>query len=162
MNKEAKFSEDRKFRYWLKRQWDNNKPSINFICLNPSKANEEDDDPTVTKCIRQAEMLGFGSIEMTNLFAFVDTNRDTFYDVSDPVGKDNDSYILKTAKKCDKVIIAWGNEGVYKNRAEIVLKMLRKLDKKIYCLLITQENQPRHPGQGCAYVERLRLFSEIN
>jgi len=153
----AEFSKDNKYRYWLKRQWDGNKPSINFICLNPSVADEVKDDKMVTKCIRQAEKLGFGSIEMTNLFSFVDTKRTTFYDIDNPVGKLNDIYVLKSAKRCDKIIIAWGNEGVHMNRAEIVLKMLRKLDKKLYCLAITSTGQPWHPGR-LGYVKKLIYY----
>lgn len=157
MNKEAKFSEDRKYRYWLKRQWDNNKPSVNFICLNPSKADEVIDDTMVTKCIRQAEALGFGSIEMTNIFSFVETVGNQLYIIKDPIGKENDNYILKTAKKCDKVIVAWGDNGVQSNRSENVLKLLREFNIKLYCLEISKIGQPRHPGR-MKYVEKLSKY----
>jgi len=157
MIKKAIFSKDKKYRYWLKREWDYNKPTVNFICLNPSVADEVEDDKMVTKCIRQADKLGFGNIEMTNLFSFVDTKRTNFYDISDPIGEQNDIYVLKAAKRCDKIVIAWGNEGVYKNRSEIVLKKLLKLDIRLYCLKLTSIGQPHHPGR-LGYIKKLVYY----
>lgn len=158
MNKDAVFSINRKYRYWLKRQWDSSKPSVNFICLNPSYADENVDDRMVTKCVTQAKILGFGSIEMTNLFAFIETKGNKLYKIDDPVGKMNDYYLLKTAKKCDKVIVAWGNNGRHNNRSEIVLKMLWKLDKNLFFLKLTACKQPHHPGR-LGYVEKLIRLS---
>lgn len=36
----ATFSKDKKYRYYLTRQWDLNKPTVMFIGLNPSVVNE--------------------------------------------------------------------------------------------------------------------------
>lgn len=44
MQKSAVFSEWRKYRYSLKRIWDDQKPYVLFIGLNPSTADEESDD----------------------------------------------------------------------------------------------------------------------
>lgn len=44
----AKFSEDRKYRYLLWRRMDSALPMITFIGLNPSKANEDTNDNTIT------------------------------------------------------------------------------------------------------------------
>ncbi len=125
MKKDAILSKNRKYRYWLKRQWDSSKTSVNFICLNPSYADDIRDDRMVTKCVKQAKILGYGSIEMTNIFAFIETKENKLYRVADPVGKKNNHYLLKTAMKCNKVIIAWGNNGAHNNRSEIVLKMFK-------------------------------------
>lgn len=154
MKKEASFSKDRVYRYWLKRSWDESKKSCCFICLNPSMANETTDDKMVTRCIEQATRLGFGSIEMVNLFAYVDTNRDTFYDVTDPVGSENDKYILKSARRCSKVIVAWGNEGSYRNRAEEVLTLLNPTKINLYCLGLNLSGEPSHPGR-ISYINEL-------
>lgn len=157
MKKDAIFSNNRKYRYWLMRQWDYTKPSVNYICLNPSYADDIRDDRMVTKCINQAKILGFGSIEMTNLFAFIETKGNKLYKVSDPIGKENDIYLLKTASKCDKVIVAWGNNGGHNNRSEIVLKMLKKLNLRLSCLKITATGQPHHPGR-LGYCEKLKRY----
>ena len=49
----ACFSNDRIYRYSLWRRWDNG-PTLNFICLNPSTADETRNDPTVTRLERRA------------------------------------------------------------------------------------------------------------
>ena len=51
MEKNAILSEDRKYRYILWRIWDQSKPMVLFIALNPSTADETHDDRTVSKCI---------------------------------------------------------------------------------------------------------------
>ena len=44
MEKSAILSTDRKYRYVLTRIWDETKPTVVFIGLNPSIADEETDD----------------------------------------------------------------------------------------------------------------------
>lgn len=43
----AIFSDDRKYRFALFRMWDLKAPNVMFIGLNPSTANEHDNDPTI-------------------------------------------------------------------------------------------------------------------
>lgn len=43
MKKEAVLSEDRKYRYLLSLTWDDTKPTVLFIGLNPSTADEKED-----------------------------------------------------------------------------------------------------------------------
>ena len=49
MIREAEFSIDKKERYSLKREWDKSKNKILYIMLNPSFADDKDDDPTNQK-----------------------------------------------------------------------------------------------------------------
>ena len=58
MKKDAVLSEDRKYRYLLSRNWDDTKPTALFIGLNPSTADEKEDDPTINKCISYAKSWG--------------------------------------------------------------------------------------------------------
>jgi len=51
MKKDAILSEDRKYRYVLSRIWDESKPMVVIVGLNPSTADEKDDDSTIKKCI---------------------------------------------------------------------------------------------------------------
>lgn len=46
MKKTAKLSDCRTYRYELQRIWDESKPYAMFIGLNPSTADETEDDPT--------------------------------------------------------------------------------------------------------------------
>lgn len=69
MIKGAQFSQCRKYRYALWRTWDDDS-HITFIGLNPSTADETEDDPTIRRCIAYAKKWEFGGINMLNLFAF--------------------------------------------------------------------------------------------
>jgi hypothetical protein len=47
----AVFSDDREYRYRLWRTWDVDKPTAAFVMLNPSTADETENDPTIRRCI---------------------------------------------------------------------------------------------------------------
>ena len=58
-NRITQFSACRKYRYVLWRGWDTSDCEyLMVIGVNPSIANEADDDPTVTACLRVAKELG--------------------------------------------------------------------------------------------------------
>jgi hypothetical protein len=66
----ATLSACRTWRYALWRRWDLSKPPFIVIGLNPSMADELQDDPTIRRCINFAKREGCGSYVMLNLFAF--------------------------------------------------------------------------------------------
>ncbi|WP_439288004.1 DUF1643 domain-containing protein [Lonepinella sp. BR2904] len=137
----AILSECRKYRYALWRIWDESKPKVMFIGLNPSTADETNDDRTITRCIQFAKSWGYGGIYMTNLFSYRATRSNEIYTPDDPIGKDNDQYILDYAKKSDKVIVGWGNRGSYLNRSKQVYELIDNL----YCLVVNKTGEPKHP-----------------
>jgi hypothetical protein len=51
---------ERNRRYQLWRIWEQEKPLLLYILLNPSRANAEADDKTVTKLIRFSRSWGYG------------------------------------------------------------------------------------------------------
>jgi hypothetical protein len=66
----AVLSPCRRFRYSLTRTWDASLPTLGFVGLNPSRADEESDDSTIRKEIGFARRLGCGSIHKVNLFGW--------------------------------------------------------------------------------------------
>lgn len=74
MIRSAVISKDGLYRYTLRRVWDESKPLLNFVLLNPSKADAETDDATVRRCIGFAKLWGFGGIVITNLYAYRSTD----------------------------------------------------------------------------------------
>lgn len=129
------------YRYSLSRIWDPTKRSVLFIGLNPSTADDKIDDHTITRCSRFAQKWGYGGMLMGNLFAYRATDPQTLKRVKDPIGPDNDEWLLKLAKKADKVVAVWGNGGLFLNRS----KYIRQHLKTIYCLKLTRAGQPHHP-----------------
>lgn len=143
MESKAKLSACRNYRYVLSRSWDNSKEKVMFICLNPSSADEIEDDKTVRKCINYAKLWNYGGIYLTNLFAYRTTDVRNLFTVDNPLGIENDKYILDIANKVNTIIVAWGNSGVYLNRSSEVLKLLENY--KLYCLDINKTKEPAHP-----------------
>ena len=137
----AAFSYCRKYRYSLWRIWDNNLRKVMFIGLNPSTANELVDDPTIRRCIGFARSWGYGGLYVVNLFAYRATDPKRLRKVANPVGHENDKWLLETASQVEIIVAAWGNKGAYLNRDCEVRKMLPNL----YCLGVTKPGQPRHP-----------------
>lgn len=127
MEKSAILSADRKYRYVLTRIWDETKPTVVFIGLNPSTADEEVDDKTIRKCIGYAKRWGYGKLIMVNLFAFRSTDPSMLKRVEDPVGPDNDSYIQKCVSESNLVIACWGNHGKLLNRDKVLMDSLPNL-----------------------------------
>lgn len=159
MIKTAYLSDDRVYRYVLWRIWDDAKPMINFIGLNPSTANETVDDPTTRRCIGYAKDWGGGSLTMTNLFAFRGKNPKDMKAAKDPVGILNDVVLLGQAMRSSISIAAWGSDGNYLDRDKEVLKLLNNIHRPLKCLALTKNGMPRHP----LYLKKdLKPFVYIN
>jgi hypothetical protein len=140
----AQFSSDPKriYRYALWRIWDETLPLVMFIGLNPSTADEVQDDPTISACIRQAQSWKkYGGIVMANLFAYRDTKQASIWLHPDPVGPENDKWLAKLATDTRDVVAAWGNEGTWRNRSANVARMIPNL----HCLKINKSGEPHHP-----------------
>ena len=141
VNKNATFSDCRKYRYALSRTWDGKKKTVLFIGLNPSTADEKIDDPTIRRCINYAQNWGYGSLLMVNLFAYRATIPTELKNVKNPIGNDNDLHITELLKKADLAVATWGNEGSLLNRDKDVKKIIPNL----MCLKINKSGQPAHP-----------------
>ncbi len=141
------FSEDRKYRYVLehKTSVSNDKRCL-FVCLNPSKADENISDNTVTRCINYVTKWGFGIFVMCNAYAFRSTYPKELIDEIDPIGQDNYIHIVSESKRADLVIAGWGNLLKNTKHKEAVQDIIRKVaNKDIYCLELTKNNTPKHP-----------------
>jgi len=86
---------------------------------------------------------GYRKFCMLNLFAFRATDPRVMKREPDPVGPDNDQWLINVTDHAALVIAAWGNHGVYMNRAEKVVEMLGR--EKLKCLKMTGQGQPSHP-----------------
>jgi len=149
----AEFSHDRRYRYtlWRRAQWQRDGIAtggagyVAFIGLNPSTADEATDDNTVRRCVRFARDWGLGDMCMLNLFAFRATDPREMQAEAEPVGPDNDEWILRTAKGAQVVVAAWGFNGTYQERDQRVTRMLLDEGVRLYCLGRTKDGDPRHP-----------------
>lgn len=111
------------------------------IGLNPSVADESQDDNTLRRCINFAKDWGFGSHVMLNMYGFRDKKPKGLATVADPNGPDNDRWISTEVAKAAKVVVAWGSHKSTHARALHVLSMI----PEPYCLGTTKGGSPRHP-----------------
>lgn len=134
------------YRYSLVREWDSEKPRVLFIMLNGSTADAEKDDPTLRRCIGFAKAWDYGSLEVVNLFGYRTTFPQELKRAPDPVGPENDRYVLAAVRRSDIIIAAWGTHGKHRGRDKQVIRML--IDggvTEIMCLEKTKDGHPRHP-----------------
>ena len=102
---------------------------------------EQNDDPTIRRCIAFAQAWGFEGLYMTNLFAFRATNPTDMLAQEYPIGVDNDRTLRDLAEHAGIMVAAWGVHGTHRNRAFEVRRMLPKL----HYLKLTKEGHPGHP-----------------
>ncbi|MGV0026803.1 DUF1643 domain-containing protein [Phormidesmis priestleyi] len=131
------------YRYSLERSW-SDLPRVGFVMLNPNRADEVSDDPTIRRCIGFAKSWGYGGLEVVNLFAYRAKTPSLLKQVDDPIGKENDRSILRLTKRVETIVLAWGNWGTLGARNRTVIQLLNS-HSTLYCLGITKLGQPRHP-----------------
>jgi hypothetical protein len=141
MKRAAILSDDNKYRYQLSRIWDEEKPFILFIMLNPSTADADGDDQTIRRVINFAKSWGYGGFYVGNLYAFRSTDPKGLKHTDDPIGPENIANVQSLVGLTDKVVYAWGNE--HKEP-----EWLRDLVDTPYCIDISKNgNIPKHPSR---------------
>lgn len=154
----AILDDSREYRYRLWRTWDVDKPVLAFVMLNPSTADESDDDPTIRRCLGYAKDWGYGKLVVGNLFAYRTSDPSNLRDAEDPVGPENDDHLRSIWDEADKVIAAWGTDGALYERGREVTDML---DTDLYALDTTKEGHPNHPLYQPADADPIRYTTEV-
>ncbi len=141
----AVYSDCERYRYALNRTWDAAGKRGLFGMLNPPKATEMHNDPTVERCERRARALGFGAFQVTNIFAWRDTDPFKMRKAADPVGPANDATLLDGALWADQIIAAWGTHGGHLDRGPQTEALLRGTGRPLYALGLSKHGHPKHP-----------------
>jgi len=146
---EVIFSECRNHRILLRKEWNKTKKKAMVIMINPSSADEVLIDHTTMYVVNNLSKIGFGSVDIVNIFSKVDTKISTKDGVEGLVDDENDIQISNSAAKVDNIIIAWGKAGesnnkIY-NRQKEVIEILKPHIEKIYVIEDEQGNTGFHP-----------------
>ncbi|KGG22033.1 hypothetical protein EV08_0207 [Prochlorococcus marinus str. SS2] len=114
-------------------------------------ANSSENDPTIRRIVGFADLWGYGSLTVINLFAKISKKPKILKYCHDPIGPRNDFEINKNLRHwsnnhlCD-LWIGWGVNGKLMNRNNQVLKKIRDYDSKTpYVIGLTKEGHPCHP-----------------
>lgn len=131
------------YRYLLTRRWVPG-PAMTWIMLNPSRADEVSDDPTVRRCVSFARVAGCSAITVVNLYAWRTRDPRELRQAEDPVGPDNDAWIRAAlrAADCGPIVAAWGVRAEAA-RVQAVLRLLAGC--LVQCLGATAAGHPRQP-----------------
>lgn len=141
----AVFSPDYVYRYRLRRTWDEERGWLHWLMLNPSTADEAVNDPTLERCERRSAAMGYGGFIVTNLFAFRSPFPDVMFKHPEPIGEENDRWILQAARECDRTVCGWGVNGNHLGRSDAVRQMLRDAHILTFALAINDDGSPCHP-----------------
>ncbi|SIT44000.1 conserved hypothetical protein [Paraburkholderia piptadeniae] len=76
--------------------------------LNPSTADATLDDPTIRRCHGFAKLWACNGPAVANLYTLRSTDPAALCSHPDPIGPDNDVFLLNFARECGDVICAWG------------------------------------------------------
>ena len=141
----AVYSPCETYRYALTRVWDEAGQKVAFIMLNPSKATEIQNDPTIERCERRARALGFGGFRAVNIFALRETDPHKMRRHKDPEGPDNTAFISEACDWADTVIAAWGAHGDHLDQGFKIRDLLAKRAQTVHSFGQTKAGHPRHP-----------------
>lgn len=127
------------------------------LMLNPSIADEQHLDPTLTRVFRYARAWGFGGMQILNAFSLVSTDPGGLrgYGRShDP----NDWHIARTIgdPRVHRVMVGWGanmDKPDLRDRRKSVDALLKRAEGDVMAWRLTASGQPTHP---------LRLPGEID
>ena len=149
---DAVFSDCGTYRYTLKRNWflpGTADRLCTFIMLNPSTADAEVDDPTTRRCMAFARELRCDRYAAVNLFAFRSPDPAAMMAAAEPVGPDNDIWILDAAREAARtggyVVCAWGVHGKHLERDQAVRAQLAGTVAVVHHLRATKDGHPEHP-----------------
>ncbi len=138
----ADFSNDGKYRYKLWRIWDESLPKAMCIGLNPSTANADKNDQTISYLIKMLKTLGYGGLYMVNCFAYITSKPELL--MHNPMSNDwNNNTITITASLCKDVIFSWGTFKIIKQtgRDQELLSMFPNAK----CFGVNKDGSPFHP-----------------
>lgn len=157
VNRSAEISECGRYRWWLRREWNNwnkdgtigpTKGVCCFIMLNPSTADGLQDDQTVRRCISFAKEWGYDTLSVRNLFPFRATYpKDIPKDHLEATGGHRGDIELTTALTTDLVIVAWGTKTPMERDKE-ALRLFHETapSKPLHCLRKSlTSGKPWHP-----------------
>lgn len=114
-----------------------------ILGLNPLTREEGKTDKGFENCKAYAEKNGYSTLVFVNLYAFKDVDPTALVRLPDPVGEENNQWLLKAAEDSSIIIGAWGDFPRTKNRVYEVMKLLNAYD--FFAIQTNRNGSPSHP-----------------
>ena len=129
----AIFSDDKEHRLLLRKEWDSEKQTAMVIMINPNTADTVNFDMTTMLVLNNVSKLGFGSVNIVNLYSRIMEKLDLRFNGDDElIDDDSDAVIEQYAAMSDAIIIAWGTIGKNTLRVRERQKYLLELINQQY------------------------------
>ncbi len=149
INMKATFSDCGLYRYLLEHEYGGDGPVISLGMVNPSEADGEKNDQTMTKVDGFAIRKRASKVVVWNLFALINKDVRALRTAADPIGPENNRYIAQAIRGADIHIVAWGPTSKLprplRGRWREVAAVLDIEGAKPMCWGIALDGQPRHP-----------------
>lgn len=147
MDSHAVISGCGRYRYELGRRWADG-PALEWVMLNPSTADADQDDPTIRRCSGFAKRWGYGAIIVHNLYAYRATDPQLLANLDDPIGPDNHRY-LASCHGTDGTVVAWGSDpaatGWWNGYPYAWQQTVLQRPQPLLCLGVNANGSPKHP-----------------
>ncbi|GLI56408.1 DUF1643 domain-containing protein [Propionigenium maris DSM 9537] len=133
---EAMFSENKKHRYILRKEWDKAKDRACVLMINPSDADGIVVDLTTQLVINNLSKLDYGSVDILNLYSMI--GRLATRAETEEAKTENLKAIMQSCDKATKIILAYGAIGksnkTVKERIDELLSSLEAYKDKVFYL----------------------------
>lgn len=127
-----------------------------FVGLNPSRASQHCDDPTLRRLSAFGTRWGYHQLVVINLFARISPSPGALRHCSDPIGDKTDAVLQHWMEDWADhpswdLWLGWGNRGTLLQRDQTVVTWLalclrrRRAGAGPLILGTTRSGQPRHP-----------------
>ena len=147
LKSECIFSEDKKHRYILRKEWDRSKPRAMVIMINPSSSNSIQCDLTTMLTINNLSKLDFGSVDILNLYSMV--GKLSVRLEREDTKVENMKCIHQSLDKCTRAILAFGSIGksnkTVNKRINELISSLEAYKDKVYYLADSTKEKLLHP-----------------
>ena len=133
----AIFSDDKEHRLLLRKEWDSEKPTAMVIMINPNTADTVNFDMTTMLVINNLHKLGFGSVNIVNLYSRIMEKLNLRFNGDDElIDNEADAVLEQYAAMSDAIIIAWGTIGKntlrVRERQKYLLELIKQHAGKMY------------------------------
>ena len=95
----AIFSDDKEHRLLLRKEWDSEKPTAMVIMINPNTADTVNFDMTTMLVLNNVSKLGFGSVNIVNLYCRIMEKLDLRFNGDDELIADEADEIIRNMQQ---------------------------------------------------------------
>lgn len=147
----AVFSADRTKRLSLTRIWDEEKPNLIMVLMNPSTADEDENDATVERCQRRAHQLEYGGLQVFNILDHIETDSRKLDQIprEQLCTGENLQQLLRAVENAaggeGDIVCGWGKPGQKYGPVAWFTTRAARAGVPLWCLGTNADGSPKHP-----------------